>query len=91
MAQSQEPLAGLRAQPASLLLPSSCSLHPDGKLEGIDAVSLKLRDAAASSSARTSELPGPGHVATPAGCACLGSTGGERRSEDPGRSERNKE
>ena len=78
MAQSQEPLAGLRAQPASLLFPSSCSLHPDGKPEGTDAVRLKLRDAAASSSACTSELPGPGHTATPAGCASLGSTGRKR-------------
>lgn len=67
MAKSQEPLAGLRAQPAGLVFPSSCSLHPNGKLEGANAVRLKLRDVAASSRARTSELP-----ATPAGCAPLG-------------------
>lgn len=78
MAQSQEPLAGMRAQPASLLFPSSCSLHPNGKPEGADAVRLKLKDVAASSSARTSELPEPGHTATPAGCASLGSTWRER-------------
>lgn len=67
MAQSPELLAGLRAEPGGLVFPSSCSLHPNGKPEGTDAVRLKLRDAAASSRARTSELP-----ATPAGCASLG-------------------
>ena len=91
MAQSQEPLAGLRAQPASLLFPSSCSLHPDGKPEGTDAVRLKLRDAAASSSACTSELPGPGTRPRPQAVRLWDQRGEKGRSEDPGRGGRNKE